>query len=111
MDRSVLCELLHPDKTPEAGDLACSIAHAIVPSGETTLPHTLQKSTEIYFILEGSGVITIDQESSPVQPGDIVLIPPGAVQHIRNTDTGDLIFLCVVSPKWQARDEVLVPVL
>jgi mannose-6-phosphate isomerase-like protein (cupin superfamily) len=111
MDRSVLCELLHPDKTPEAGDLACSIAHAIVPSGETTLPHTLQKSTEIYVILEGFGVITIDQESSPVRPGDIVMIPPGAVQHIRNTGTGDLVFLCVVSPKWQAGDEVLVPVL
>ena len=111
MDRSVLCELMHPDKTPETSDLACSIAHAIVHPGETTLPHTLQKSTEIYFILEGSGVITIDQESSPVRPGDIVLIPTGAVQNISNTGTCDLVFLCIVSPKWQAHDEVLIPAI
>lgn len=109
MDRSVLCELLHPDKTPGTGDLSCSIAHAVVPAGEATLPHTLKKSTEIYYILEGTGQMQIGRESSPVRPGDLVLIPPGAVQHIQNTGTGDLVFLCVVAPKWQAADETLVP--
>jgi mannose-6-phosphate isomerase-like protein (cupin superfamily) len=108
MNRSVLCELLHPDKTPEASDLACSIAHAIVPKGESTLPHRLLESTELYYILKGTGSMQIDGESSTVRPGQIVLIPPGAVQHIRNTGNCDLVFLCVVSPKWQARDEVLV---
>jgi Mannose-6-phosphate isomerase len=108
MDRSVLCELLHPDKIPETGELACSIAHAIVPSGESTLPHVLKNSTEIYYILEGSGAMTIGDETSPVRPGDCILIPPGSIQHIRNTGAGDLVFLCVVSPKWQASLESLV---
>jgi len=110
MDRSILCELLHPDKTPGAGNLACSIAHAIVPPGESTLPHVLDKSTEIYYILEGTGAMTIGSKTAPVRPGDCILIPPGSVQHIANTGAGDLIFLCVVSPKWQASDESLVPV-
>lgn len=109
MDRSVLLELLHPDKVPGAGDLACSIAHAIVPTGEATLPHRLHKSTELYYILEGNGSMQIDGETSPVRPGQIVLIPPGAVQHIENTGTCALVFLCVVSPKWHAADEELVP--
>ena len=108
MDRSVLCELLHPDKTAGAGNLACSIAHAIVPLGEATLPHVLKKSTEIYYILEGIGAMTIGNETAPVRPGDCVLIPPGSVQHIANTGPGDLVFLCVVSPKWQAPDESLI---
>ncbi|MFA5253942.1 MAG: cupin domain-containing protein [Methanoregula sp.] len=47
-------------------------------------------------------------ETSPVRPGDCILIPPGSVQHIANTGHGDLVFLCVVSPKWQASDESLV---
>jgi mannose-6-phosphate isomerase-like protein (cupin superfamily) len=51
----------------------------------------------------------IGDESSPIRPGEIVLIPPGATQYIRNTGTSDLVFLCVVSPKWHADDEVLVP--
>jgi mannose-6-phosphate isomerase-like protein (cupin superfamily) len=109
MDHSVLCELLHPDNVAEASDLSCSIAHGIVPGGESTLPHNLQKSTEFYYILQGTGSMQIDGETSPVHPGQIVMIPPGAIQHIHNTGTCDLVFLCVISPKWQAHDEVLVP--
>ncbi|MFA6364137.1 cupin domain-containing protein [Methanoregula sp.] len=111
MDHSVLCELLHPDKVAGAGDLACSIAHAIVPRGKSTLPHRLMESTELYYILKGTGTMNIDDETSPVRPGQIVMIPHGAVQHIHNTGNCDLVFLCVVSPKWQARDEVLVPAM
>lgn len=108
MDRSVLCELLHPDTTPGAPDLACSIAHAIVPAGETTLPHVLLNSTELYYILEGTGQMTIDDETQDVRPGQIVVIPPKSVQFIENSGTGDLAILCVVTPKWQPRDELLI---
>ena len=108
IDRSVLCELLHPDKTAGAGNLNCSIAHAIVPPKESTLPHILKRSTEIYYILEGDGIMHIDGETAPVHQGQIILIPPGSVQYIANTGNGDLVFLCIVSPKWEARDEVLV---
>ena len=107
IDRSVLCELLHPDKLAGAEGLGCSIAHAIVPSGEETLPHLLHRSTELYYILSGSGEMHIDDESECVVEGQIILIPPGARQYIRNTGTGDLIFLCIVAPKWQAEDEIL----
>ena len=108
MDRSILCELLHPDKVAGAEGLSCSIAHANVPCGESTLPHQLHRSTELYYILEGHGEMHIDGEVSVVVPGQIVLIPPSKVQYIINTGTGDLVFLCVVSPKWQAEDETLL---
>lgn len=108
IDRSILCELLHPDNVPEAAGLLCSIAHAIVPSGEATIPHRLVRSTELYYILSGTGEMHIDGESAPVHPGQIVSIPPGARQFIRNTGTGDLAFLCIVAPKWQAGDEELI---
>ena len=108
MDRSILCELLHPDKVAGAEGLSCSIAHAIVPCGESTLPHRLHSSTELYYILEGRGEMHIDGEVSVVVSGQIVLIPPSKVQYIINTGTGDLVFLCIVSPKWQAEDETLL---
>ena len=109
IDRSILCELLHPDNVPGAENLRCSIAHAIVPAGEATLPHLLRQSTELYYILSGSGEMYIGSEHAPVRPGQLVLIPPGARQYIRNTGTDDLVFLCIVAPKWQAGDEDLVP--
>jgi len=108
IDRSVLCELLHPDKVPEAAGLGCSIAHAIVPAGEATLPHMLGCSVELYYILEGFGEMHIGDATADVRPGQIVYIPPGARQFIKNTGTGDLVFLCIVSPGWQAEDEKLV---
>ncbi|MFA4826011.1 MAG: cupin domain-containing protein [Methanoregula sp.] len=108
IDRSILCELLHPDKVTGAHDLECSVAHAIIPPGESTLPHILKKSTELYYILEGSGEMHIDNEAAPATPGQIILIPPRARQWIRNSGKGNLTFLCIVSPKWQAEDEDLV---
>lgn len=109
IDRSLLIELLHPGKVPEASGLSCSIAHAIVRPGESTLPHVLTRSTELYYILSGSGTMQIDDEQAPVRPGQIVFIPPGARQFIRNTGPVDLVFLCIVDPKWQADDERIVP--
>lgn len=107
IDRSVLCELLHPDKVAGAEGLSCSVAHAIVYPEEETLPHLLSKSSELYYILSGSGEMHIGDEMAPVLPGQIVLIPPGARQFIRNTGCTDLVFLCIVAPKWQEEDEVL----
>ena len=108
IDRTILCELLHPDKVPGAAGLSCSFAHAIVPEGEESLPHMLEKSTELYYIMGGTGEMHIGDEYAPVREGQIVLIPPGARQYIRNTGTGDLVFLCIVAPKWQADDEKLL---
>ena len=108
LDRSLLCELLHPDKVAGAQELGCSIAHAIIPPGESTLPHLLKKSTELYYILKGLGEMHIDNESTQVSPGQIILIPPESRQWIRNTGKEDLVFLCIVTPKWQAEDEELV---
>jgi mannose-6-phosphate isomerase-like protein (cupin superfamily) len=107
IDRSLLCELLHPDKVTGAEDLSCSIAHAIVPAGEETLPHLLRTSTELYYILHGRGEMHIGGETAALKEGQVVLIPPGARQFIRNTGESDLVFLCVVAPKWRQDDEIL----
>lgn len=108
LDRTLLCELLHPDKVPGASGLSCSVAHAIVPVGEKSLPHVLERSAELYYILSGNGEMHVEHERSPVRAGQIVMIPPGSRQCIRNTGTEDLTFLCIVAPKWQANDERLV---
>lgn len=108
MDQSILAELLHPDKEPLAGDLGCSVAFAIVPQKEATLPHRLNTTTELYFILEGQGEMHIEDEKETVEPGNIVLIPAGSRQWIVNTGPRDLTFICIVSPRWKETDEELV---
>ncbi len=102
-DKTYLCELLHPARENVA--LPYSIAHAIVKPGNESLPHRLRKSSEVYFILEGEGMVHIDEEHARVGPGQAILIPPGSWQHIRNIGTTDLKFLCIVHPMWSAEDE------
>jgi mannose-6-phosphate isomerase-like protein (cupin superfamily) len=109
IDRSILCELLHPDQVAGCGALSCSVAHAIIPPGETTLPHRLRVATELYYILSGTGRMHISAESRDVLAGQVVLIPPQKIQYIENTGSSDLVFLCIVTPPWKEDDEELVP--
>ncbi|GAB1539228.1 hypothetical protein NUACC21_18940 [Scytonema sp. NUACC21] len=71
-DGTLLRELLHPDKQPL--ELRYSLAHAVVPIGKTSVPHSLTTS-EVYYILTGKGEMHIDNEIQIVEPGDAVYIP------------------------------------
>jgi hypothetical protein len=62
-DGTLLRELLHPDK--QAISLRYSLAHAIVPAGQTSQPHSLTTS-EVYYILSGTGEMYIDGETQLV---------------------------------------------
>jgi mannose-6-phosphate isomerase-like protein (cupin superfamily) len=103
-DGTQLRELLHPDKQDIA--LRYSLAHAVVPVGQVSTPHALATS-EVYYILSGQGEMHIDDEASPVQPGDAIYIPPNARQYIRNTGAEPLVFICLVDPAWRVEDETV----
>src|SRR5215216_3593771 len=81
-DGTLLREILSPYNA--ALSLRYSLAHAIVKPGQTSRPHKLRTS-EVYYILEGQGMMTISDETASIAPGDTVYIPPDAVQHIQNT--------------------------
>ena len=101
-DETILRELLHPEKADVA--LRYSLAHAIVRAGTASRPHRL-KTSEVYYLLTGTGIMHIDDEAAPVGPGDTIYIPPNATQWIDNTGTTDLAFLCIVDPAWRREDE------
>jgi mannose-6-phosphate isomerase-like protein (cupin superfamily) len=101
-DGCLIRELLHPDKAELA--LRYSLAHAKVGRGCATKPHRLATS-EVYYVLEGTGAMYIDDETQTVGPGCAVYIPHEAVQFIENTGPNDLIFLCIVDPAWRQENE------
>ncbi|MBW4418092.1 MAG: cupin domain-containing protein [Myxacorys californica WJT36-NPBG1] len=103
-DGTRLRELLHPDK--QAIDLRYSLAHAIVAIGETSIPHALTTS-EVYYILSGTGVMHIDDEAQSVKPGDMIYIPPNARQYIHNSGDEALVFICIVDPAWRKENETI----
>ena len=103
-DSTHLRKLLHLDKQPLA--LRYSLAHATLPVGQTSLPHSL-KTSEVYYILSGSGEMHIDGETQMVEPGDAVYIPPNARQFIYNCGSEPLVFICIVDPAWRQEDETV----
>ncbi|MEH2072269.1 MAG: cupin domain-containing protein [Nostoc sp.] len=103
-DSTILRELLHPDKQPLK--LRYSLAHAIVPIGQTSTPHSLTTS-EVYYILSGQGEMHIDDELKIVESGDAIYIPPNAKQFIRNSGAEPLMFICIVDPAWRQSDETI----
>jgi mannose-6-phosphate isomerase-like protein (cupin superfamily) len=101
-DNTTLRELLSP--LNEDVTLRYSLAHATVKSGEITHAHRL-KSSEVYYILQGTGEMYIDDEKEKVLSGQVIYIPPNSVQRIKNIGNGELAFLCIVDPAWRAEDE------
>lgn len=79
-----------------------SLAEATVEAGAVTARHHHRRSEELYFILEGEGVMEIDGEERSVRTGDGILIPAGARHRI--TATRRLRFLCCCAPPYADED-------
>ena len=86
-----------------------SLAEARLAPGAATTPHHHVVTEEIYYILSGTAVMTLGEETRPVGPGDAIAIPPGARHTIRNTGEQELVFLCTCAPGYEHADTVLAP--
>ena len=104
-DNSILREILHPAK--EDLRINYSLAWAKVLPLEATKSHRL-KTSEVYYILAGKGIMHIDDESRRVSSGATIYIPRDSRQHIENTEDYNLEFLCIVDPAWRAEDEEIL---
>lgn len=96
-------ELLHPKNDPV--DLPYSMAVCRLESGRQSYPHVL-KQCEVYYILEGRGIMHVGEETTEVEPGDAVYIPGDATQWVENTGQDELVFTVIVSPPWSEEDDV-----
>ncbi len=86
-----------------------SLAEARLPPGGQTTPHYHRVTEEIYYILEGTGRMLLDEDDQrDVGPGDAIAIPPGLVHTITNTGDSELKFLCCCAPAYEHEDTVLI---
>ncbi len=104
-DGSLLKEILNPLK--QTLTIRYSLAHAVISSGQKTIPHVLRHA-EVYYVLSGRGMMHIDKKMMEVSANDTIYIPPDHVQFIENTSDQNLEFLCIVDPAWQPDIETIV---
>ncbi len=98
-DGSTIRSILDRTNAPVANQ---SLAEASLPEGASTTRHYHKLAEEIYFLLEGEGVMEVDGVERAVAPGDAILIPPGAWHTIRATR--NLRFLCCCAPPYSHED-------
>jgi mannose-6-phosphate isomerase-like protein (cupin superfamily) len=108
LDNTHVREILNPEHDKESLSLNYSLAHAMLRPGEKSLPHKFHTASEVYYIVQGAGIMHINDESAEVFPNDTIHIPPQAVQWIENHGEEDLEFLCIVDPAWKPDAEKLV---
>lgn len=104
-DNSSICELMHPSLHKNNNQ---SLAQASVPINTETQLHYHQHTEELYYIQQGSGLMTLGEEEFSVEVGDTICIPPTHPHKIQNTGDTELTFLCCCSPAYSHDDTYLV---
>jgi len=84
-----------------------TLAEARPPIGQSTTPHHHVATEEVYYILEGHGLMRLGEETRSVGPGDAIAIPAGSVHQITNSGEEILKFLCCCAPGYEHDDTVL----
>ena len=98
-DGSTIRSLLDLSNAPVKNQ---SLAEATLPAGGETERHYHKVSEELYYLLEGAGVMEIDGEEREVGPGDSILIPAGVWHQIKATEP--MQFLCCCAPPYAHED-------
>ena len=77
-----------------------SLGLYVIPAGEKDpqRPHTEE---EVYYVLEGVGMIRVDDEDRPVSVGSTIFVGIG-VEHRFHSITQDLKLLVFWAPPWRS---------
>ncbi len=71
-------------------------AKLILPPGSSIGLHPHEQEDEVYIVCKGTGTVTDDGVSAPVNPGDSVLTGKGRSHCISNTGTEPLEVIAMV---------------
>ena len=75
---------------------SCEISVNAVPKGfKVSFNHKHKQNEEVYIILKGEGIITVDGAAVNVKEGSVVKILPQASRTIENTSDGEFEFICI----------------
>jgi quercetin dioxygenase-like cupin family protein len=60
--------------------------------------HLHKVQEQIYYVLEGEGILTLNEAEHLMRPHDYVYVPPGVRHSFTNTGLSGLVFLVVTTP-------------
>ena len=97
VDGSLVTALLRPER---GGSRRVSVAEAVIQPGERTRLHRHAESDEIYYVLEGKGVLTLGEKLYSLKARSCVFLPAGSVHAVRCDGDEALRILCICAPPY-----------
>jgi mannose-6-phosphate isomerase-like protein (cupin superfamily) len=89
--------LLVSSRTCDAEHLAISLVEMEAGGFQHLHSH---EPEQMYYILEGRGLMTVEAEERPVRAGDCIFFPSGAEHGLQNTGGTVLRYLSAASPSF-----------
>jgi uncharacterized cupin superfamily protein len=83
-------------KQLEAGSLGARLWR--LAPGQASTRHRHRAQEELYFLLEGSGRVRVDDELLTLAPLDSLLVEPGSVRQLFNDTEADQLWLVAGAP-------------
>ncbi len=75
---------------------SCEISVNNVPQGfKVPFKHKHKQNEEVYIILKGEGIITIDNDNINVKEGSCIKVESSAGRTIENTGDDNFQFICI----------------
>ncbi|HUQ31761.1 MAG TPA: cupin domain-containing protein [Pyrinomonadaceae bacterium] len=84
----------------------CSLAEEVLPVGSSVGRHHHLETEEVYYILRGTGEMTVGDETRAVETGDAVFIPRGHTHTLENTGQVPMLILLVCGPAYSMEDHL-----
>lgn len=97
------CPFGHVEHIVTGGDGGIANIHVVKITKGT--PHLHQGYDEVYFVLSGTGTITLGQEAHPLRPGSVAVIPAGVLHSLEAGPGEELEFVIFGTPLMAMDDE------
>lgn len=85
-----------------------SVAYVEMVPGNVSLLHKHSTFTELYYILNGKGIMWVGDEEFPVSKDILVEVKPGVPHKLKNTGKSVLRHLVVSNPAFNPEDVELL---
>ncbi len=95
-DEGALSKLLVHPETTGSRHLDYRISTYAPGAGVDRHAHRVQE--QVYHVLEGEGLMEVDDITRVVRRHDVIQLPAGVPHRILNTGIGDLVFIVVTAP-------------
>lgn len=86
----------------------CSVAHVIMNECNVSLLHQHARMSEVYFIIDGEGVLYHGDKAMNAKNGAYLMLPPKTPHKLRNTGSSVLEHLVIAMPPFDPKDVELL---